>query len=132
MPNDRPTEPDPELTLRVRPTEERPSAAEVNETLARLGIDVEWSEEAVDQLLEAAAAANEYLGAHPDQRAALARDPEALLRKLSDGGVLKSAPDALRAALEATRKKTGKKEAPHTFVDLTKVVLELEPEQTKA
>lgn len=128
-PEERPAEGLPEGTLRIRPAERRPTTAEVNATMARLGIEVEWSDEAVQQLLEAAAAADEYLRAFPEQAETLARDPETFLREMADKGILSTPVDSLKGALAATRKKVGKRGLSRAPFDVKSVVFDDAPER---
>ncbi len=81
----------------------QPTTAEVNATMARLGIGVEWTDDAVQQLTEAARAIEAHLRDHPEHRAAFEHDPAAMLRSLAARGVLRTPVDELHAALSATR-----------------------------
>lgn len=102
----------PERELLIRAGRRRPTAAAVNATMARLGLDVEWSEEAVEQLVAAAAAAREYVRRHPEQAQALAHEPEAVLRALRDEGLLPAPVEALEAALAQTCRQVRPPQAP--------------------
>jgi hypothetical protein len=86
--------------------------AAVNATMARLGLHVEWSEEAVQQLAAAAAAARAYVRRHPDQAEALVHEPERVLRALVDEGLLTIPVEALEAALAATRRQAARPAPP--------------------
>jgi hypothetical protein len=90
--------------LLIRPNKRRATPATVNATMRRLGLDVKWSKEAVEQLMAAAAVARQYVRRHPEQADALVRDPEAVLRALVTEGLLSTPVDALEAALTATRR----------------------------
>jgi hypothetical protein len=94
----------PERELLIREGRRQPTAAAVNATMARLGLDVEWSEEAVEQLVTAASAAREYVRRHPERAQALVHDPEAVLQALRDEGLLSTPVEALEAALAQTRR----------------------------
>lgn len=88
----------------IRANNRRLTPAAVNATMRRLGLDVEWSPEAVEQLKAAAVAAREYLRRHPEQAEELVRDPESVLQALVTDGLLLTRVDALKAALAATRR----------------------------
>ena len=92
----------PELLIRANKRPVTPSA--VNATMRRLGLNVEWSAEAVEQLKAAAAAAREYVRQHPEKAEELVRDPESVLQALVTEGLLRTPVDALLAALAATRR----------------------------
>lgn len=73
--------------------------------MSRLGIGVEWSEEAVRQLTDAAAALEAYLESNPDQAQAVIDSPESVLQSLIDQGLVATPVDELRAAMAATRER---------------------------
>lgn len=114
----------PDGRLSVRPTERPPARADVNATMKRLGLDVDWSEEAVQQLIDAAAAADEYLRQFPEQAETLARDPKTVLREMADKGFLATPMDALETALAATTKQVGKRKPPKNPFRVTEVRFE--------
>jgi hypothetical protein len=95
-----------ERELVIRANDRRPTHAGMNATLARLGIDVDWSKEAVEQLADAAVAAQEFARRYPDRAQALVHDPESMLRALVEDGLLPGPVEALEAALAATRRQT--------------------------
>lgn len=74
------------------------TAAGVNSELARLGVTVKLSDEALQQLVQARDAAEEFQQRYPERAASLAGDREALLRAVVEEGLLTTPIDALEAA----------------------------------
>jgi hypothetical protein len=89
--------------LVIRAARRAPTPTAVNAAMRHLGIDVEWSDMAVAQLAEAAAAVKKYLEHHPGHAQAFVHDPDSVLRAVVDEGLLTTPVDALQAALAATR-----------------------------
>lgn len=79
-----------------------PSAAEVNATMEHLGLPANWSDEAVEQMGQAAVAADHFLAQYPDEAARLAHDPEALIRTVTELNLLEAPTDQLLARRAAS------------------------------
>jgi hypothetical protein len=80
------------------------TAAGANSELARLGVNVKLSDEALEQLVHARDAAEEFQRRYPERAALLAGDREALLRALVEEGLLTARLDALDAAAAKVRR----------------------------
>ena len=78
-----------------------PATAEVNATMEELGLPANWSDEAVEQLRRAAAAAHHFLTQYPDEAARLTNDPEAFVRTLTERKLLEGPIDQLLVARRA-------------------------------
>lgn len=65
-----------------------PSATDVRDLMARLGIDQVWSDAAVEQLALAAAAAERWLADKPDEAARLVEDPAGAVEAMQRSGLL--------------------------------------------
>jgi len=65
-----------------------PSATDVRDLMARLGIDQVWSDAAVEQLIRAAGAADRWLADKPDEAERLVEDPAGAVEAMQRSGLL--------------------------------------------
>ena len=74
--------------LLVTPSGQLPSATDLRDLMARLGVDKVWSDAAVEQLIRAAAAADRWLAEQPDEAARLVEDPAGAVQAMQRSGLL--------------------------------------------
>jgi hypothetical protein len=87
--------------LLVVPSGPAPSAADLATFMARAGVDQRWSDEAIEQLTRAAAAAARWLADRPEEAARLVEDPAGAVEAMQRAGLLPAPVDDLLAVLRA-------------------------------
>lgn len=87
--------------LSITPSGPAPSAADLAAVMARSGVDQPWSDAAIEQLVRAAAAADRWLAARPEEAARLVEDPAGAVEAMRRAGLLPGPVDDLLAILRA-------------------------------
>jgi hypothetical protein len=88
-------------SLLIAPSGPPPSAADLAALMRRIGVAHAWSDAAVAQLAQAAAAADRWLAIHPEEAARLVEDPAGAVVAMRDAGLLTGPVDDLLATLKA-------------------------------
>jgi len=104
----------PLLHLLIVPSGQIPSATDIRRVTSRLGLHTVWSDAAVGQLLNTAAAAERWLTEHPEEAARLFENPAGAVEEMRRSGFLTEPVDDLLNTLQELaeeRRKTSESDA---------------------
>ncbi|GAB93259.1 hypothetical protein [Gordonia rhizosphera] len=121
----------PAARLLIAPPGRIPRATDVRHVMTRLGLDTEWSDAAISQLIDAAAAAERWLPEKPENAARMVADPVGAIAEMRQAGLLSGPIDELVDALQHVRARLPDIGAEGgQFADITSANVEFRPTPT--